>query len=89
VSRTSNSRRIGRFVVNEEFVELENLAMRRIMERVVVLRADFRYERRQFEYFVLCEDFEELPRHSMAPEYLVIVSQTPEGNVSIKWELCK
>jgi hypothetical protein len=89
VSRTSNSHRIGRFFVDGHFVDLENIPLRRIMERVVVLRAEFSYERRGFEYVVLCEDFEEVPRHSLVPEYLIIVSQTPEGNVSIKWELCK
>lgn len=83
------SRRIGRFFAHAEFVDLENIALRRIMEKVVVLRADYRMERDDFEYVVLCEDFEEVPRHCVIPEYLVIVSTTAERNVSIKWEKCK
>jgi hypothetical protein len=81
----SKDRRIGRFFVNEEFVSLDNLAYRRMMEKVVVLRAEFKYEQRAFEYYVLCEDFEEVPLNFVIPEYRVIVSRTGDGRVKIEW----
>jgi hypothetical protein len=82
----SKDRRIGRFFVNEEFVSLDNLAYRRMMEKVVVLHAEFRIERLAFEYVVLCEDFAHVPEYSIVPEYQVLVSRTQDGRVTIKWE---
>jgi len=78
------SRRIGRFFVAESFIEEGNDCVRRLMEKIIVLKADYCYMRRGFEYIAICEDFEECPPHLEVPDYSVICSGDPI-RVTFKW----
>lgn len=70
-------RRLGKFRVAHNFAELENTAMRRLMEKVVIIRAEYDYCADRFEYTALCSDFDVCPPHLQVPEYDVICSGDP------------
>lgn len=70
-------RRLGKFRVAHAFADLENIAMRRLMERVVVLRADYDYCADRFEYTALCEDFAPCDPGQEIPLYDVICEGNP------------
>jgi len=72
-----NNRRIGRFYVSKFFVDESNLCLRRLMEKIVVLKADYAIWRDGFEYIAICDAFEECPPHLEPPTYDVICSGDP------------
>lgn len=65
------TQRIGKFRVNRMFLELDNLCARRLMERVLILRADYVDYMHSVEYFALCDAFDENPECNVVPEYEV------------------
>lgn len=71
------NRRLGRFFVARLFVEEENDCVRRLMDKVIVLEAQYDYARNGFRYIAMCNDFEECPPHLEVPEYSVICSGDP------------
>lgn len=75
--------RIGKFQVAGPFVDLDNLGMRRLMERAVILQVEYSYRNDRYEYTALCEDFEVCPSHRVVPEYDVLFSGDP---VQVRFE---
>lgn len=80
-----SNRRLGKFQVTEKFLTLDNIAARRLMEKVVVLQAEYRYIRDVIEFTALCEDFDDCPFGMIPPTYSAIVSMAGD-RVTIKFE---
>lgn len=70
-------RRLGRFFVAEAFLASDNEVLRRLMAKIIVLKADYDYMRDGFAYVAVCEEFEECPPHLEVPEYSVVCSGNP------------
>jgi hypothetical protein len=70
-------RRLGKFSVASGFADLENIAMRSLMEKIVVIRAEYDYCADRFEYTALCDDFAICEPGMIVPEYTVRVSGDP------------
>lgn len=67
------SRRIGRFSVSRELINLDPGVVARALGRVVVIRADSPDER-TVNYTALGEVFDEVSDHAVIPEYVVILT---------------
>lgn len=72
-----NSRRVGRFFVGSRFLDLENIAARRLMEKVLIIEANRQWHRDGVEYLAFCEDFERCPEGMIPPEYTVEIHGNP------------
>ena len=79
------SRRIGRFVLNRNFIEANKELAREIMGRCIVVRCEMVYYSDALEYIALSPDFDEIPEHSIAPEYQVICTDN-EGNITFMFK---
>lgn len=86
---TPESRRLGRFKINRDSIDLENKDMRAVMAAVIVVRAEWRYDFDGVSYVALCGDFNPVVLGERAPEYHPIVEWNEDGGVSVKWERVK
>jgi len=78
-----NKRNLGRFSVTEDAIARnpDMMAMVFCMLNIVIVRAEFRYDRGTFEYLAIGDQFEELPENAAAPEYRVDISVDENGDI--------
>ena len=80
-----NHRKLGQFVIDENFFDDSDGAIQQIMTRVIVIRCEHLYAVPCFEYTAICEDFDEVPRGQMIPSYSVIVHHS-DAKLSIEFK---
>lgn len=68
-------RNIGRFFVGDKILMNDQHMGARIFEGMVVLHADYRYDRMGTEYMATCEQFDEVPEGVVAPLYEVVLDE--------------
>jgi hypothetical protein len=72
--------KVGKFRISSELVHgaaegKDNFreAIRMIMEKVIILEADFHYYNNSFEYIAYSEEFEPVKEGVIVPEYYVVI----------------
>lgn len=75
--------RIGKFVINHQFIISCEETARAIMGRVIVVRCEMMYAYAAFEYMAISPDFDEVPDGTIIPKYDVIIS---DGGQSIEFK---
>jgi len=80
-----NKRNLGFFRIYFEIVEEnpEEVATIFSMLKIVPLKAEYRADWNAYEYLAIGERFEEVPRHSLAPEYEFKISKSHSGNIEL------
>ena len=74
------NRRFGRFELSEVDVENMTVGARKVMENVLILRAEYMFSTRTFEYSALSPLFRELSEGEQIPFYEFLIG----GNVERK-----
>lgn len=69
-----NRRKIGKFYISREFMEDNLELVKKIQDKVLVLRLKEKFETAVFEYVAYCEDFDEGKDGQEVPVYNVLVS---------------
>jgi hypothetical protein len=62
-------RRLGRFAMSRQLVELDPETARAVMGRVIVVRCEMMYASDTLEYIAVSPDFDEVRHGSVVPEY--------------------
>jgi hypothetical protein len=70
-------RRIGRIFVAEGFVDLENIAYRRLMGEVAVLECAFQFHLLGYEMTIECPQLDALEPNLLLPWYTVEIHGNP------------
>ena len=78
-------RKIGQFVIADDFLNDRDGAIQQIMSRVIIIRCEHLYAVPCFEYTAICDDFDEVPRGQMIPSYSVIVHHS-DAKLSIEFK---
>lgn len=63
--------KIGKFSISDELVKQNPEAVKKVMGQCVILRAEFIYSSRVFEYEAISDLFEEVDEGCISPEYLM------------------
>lgn len=63
------NQKIGRFRIWRPMIEREPAVIRSIMARMIVVRAELRWDTDSIEYVALCDDFDLVEQGFIAPEY--------------------
>ena len=58
------NRQIGKFYINADLIDDAALLVRLIMANVIVVRAEFRYDRNAIEYIAISDQFEPIGQAS-------------------------
>lgn len=73
--------RVGTFYLPGELIDTFPEKAMQVLARVIVLRAEYRYERKEFEYIARCADFQPmLSRNAQLVRYRVEWPETPAGD---------
>ena len=75
-------RRIGRFRITEAIIDANPKAVRKLMGRMIVIRAEFMYPH-IFEYVAISPEFDKIEEGLEVPKYDMIVTAKKEGNKNI------
>lgn len=74
--------RLGKFRLHEEMVKSMPKATLLIMAKCLILRCEFNYARKAFEYEACCDLFDELSLGQALPEYRFAIDE--KGNVTVE-----
>lgn len=69
--------RVGRFKVNRLFLVPDNLCVKRLMAKVIIVDVKPQWNTDALEYLAYSDDFEEVGYGEIPPEYEVVCSQDP------------
>ena len=67
-----NDRRIGKFYISCEFIEYNPEVVRKIMSKMIVVRAEVLWNRAAVEYHAICDLFDHVGIGCDAPEYKIV-----------------
>ena len=67
----TKSRRLGRFLIPMKLINDRPEAVKRLMGRCIVLKADYNWAQNAIEYIALCEVFREVPEGLIELSYRV------------------
>ena len=83
-----NNRKIGKFEVSKWFLHTEWGQVAEIFSqlKIVPVGVEYRYDRDNFVYTALCEQFEEVPLGATIPEYTIIVNRQEDGTIKASIE---
>jgi hypothetical protein len=71
--------------VDDKFMFDDNnrLALKALMERIIVIRADYFLERAKFEYTAISDMFSTIELGLVIPEYYIIFTVNPDKSISV------
>jgi hypothetical protein len=77
------ARRIGLFSVGFDEITYRPDEIAEIFAflKIVVLRAEMRYDLHAFEYMALCHDFDVVPNVNQVPHYRIVCTRGLEGSI--------
>lgn len=81
-----NRSRRGRMVIDEEALLHDAEAAKALMSRVVVVKCDYNYCTRRFEYWVYCDDFEPVVEGQMSHTYEPIFTRHDDGTITVEFK---
>lgn len=67
------TRRVGRFVIDKASLDACADWIQEIMARIIVVRADFHFEKDGIEYVAFCHDFKKVDIGQETPRYVVTI----------------
>jgi hypothetical protein len=70
-------RRIGKFRLANMFLQSDNICVRRLMAKIIVMDVIRRWDVDAVEYIAYCDEFEPVEPGCIPPEYEVICSGDP------------
>ena len=73
-----NERKLGQFLLPTEFVEKEPLAIMALLQQVIPLRVEHRYDNRSFHYVAFSPEFRGVDDAEEVPYYDLNVTITEE-----------
>ena len=79
----NNSRKLGRFVINNRDIQEDTETVQAVMAQCVPVRTESLWECDGIEYIAISEHFDSVPHGQIVPEYAVNLSQ-PEENGPIE-----
>jgi hypothetical protein len=71
--------RRGRFRVSEEMMQDHYSKLLPLFGQCIILRAEYRYDTRTFDYIAVSPSFDPVPPHLEAPEYYAIIQENAEA----------
>ena len=83
-----NNRKIGKFEVSKWFLDTEWGQVAEIFSQLKIVPVDveYRYDKDNFIYTALCEQFEEVPLGESIPEYQIIIDRQEDGTIKASIE---
>ena len=74
--------RIGRFRITEAIIDANPKAVRKLMGKVIVVRAEFMYGH-NFEYIAISPEFDKIEEGLEVPKYDIIATNKVQGKKNI------
>lgn len=76
-------RNLGKFSINSDFIKdhPEELAKVFAIMKCVPVRAEMIFHKNEIEYFAIAENFPEIKKGEIIPEYLIKITQSEAGDV--------
>lgn len=69
MATTFRARRLGRFEIDVRFIDEFNTAVKRIMGKCIIVRAEMRYDTGRVEYVAISDHFDEVELGQTIPSY--------------------
>ena len=77
--------RIGRFTISHDLIERDWREVAYVLAGMLVVRAEMKYDRMVIEYTALCDDFDEVSKGMVPPEYRAIITRDDANNLTVEW----
>ena len=77
---------LGRFVVSSGLIRSNWQRVAAILQGLLVVRAEYMYDREVIEYTAYCNDFEPVSLNSIPPFYRTTITEDDAGNLTVSWE---
>lgn len=78
-------RRIGRFRISHTLLRGHQRDVLAALQRVLIVRAESRWDLDCIEYSGVSDDFEPVPNGIQAPYYTVTIDRKEDGSLTFKW----
>ena len=78
--------RRGRFSISRALLEDNPEPLIEVMAKIIVIRAEFMFDRQHFEYIALSKEFRKVDDGMLSPEYEILWHTEKDGSFRIEFK---